>query len=60
MKEKDAQLYVGAYLAAYAITMFKYPDWSPASIGKRAEEHADFVVKKANEIETRVKKEKQP
>lgn len=56
MSDKDAQLYMGAYLAAYAITMFKYPDASLKWIGEKAEQHAEFIVKKAREIEAKVKK----
>lgn len=55
------QLWVGAYVAAYAITLFKYPDLEPQDIDRPARRHADWVTTTiADRTAAMLKKEKQP
>lgn len=50
MNREEQQLWMGAYLAAYAIQMFQGPGLEPRDLDKTSTKHADFVVAKSRQI----------
>lgn len=57
-EEQENNLWAGAFMAAYAIVLFKHSTEPPEVIGKNAEKHADWVLATLKDREAKIKKEK--